>query len=83
MYVKLYCLNIVIRLESFIKILGMVFIIDMSFLFENLLFIKFIQSLIWVLSDVIYIFNSEVIKDFILYFFMGFQYKEWFCVGNN
>lgn len=42
LYVKLYRLNIVIRLESFIKILGMLFIIDMSVLFENLLFIKFI-----------------------------------------
>lgn len=42
LYVKLYCLNIVIRLESFIKLLGMLFIIDMSVLFENLLFIKFI-----------------------------------------
>lgn len=83
MYVKLYCLNIVINLESFIKILGMVFIIDISVLFENLLFIKFIQSLIQVLSDVIYIFNSEVIKDFIYIFLWGFQCKEWFCVGNN
>lgn len=83
LYVKSHCLNIATRSESPIKLLGMLFIIDTSVLLENSLLIKFIQSSIWVPSDVIHILNSEVIKDFILHFFTGFQYKEWFCAGNN
>lgn len=83
MYVKSHCLNIASNSESPIKILGMVFIIDTSVLLENSLLIKFIQSSIWVPSDVIHILNSEVIKDFIHTFSRGFQCKEWFCAGNN